>query len=708
MVALSPRFTFLATICTLAALSSAPVSDAAVLRLRASNPALANMAPGHWFRSHSSLVADSPPVLPLPKSPVESHKNSADSSDSPSRSGNKNDPKIPSVAGSHGEKDVSASDGNKGSSDDDDNVHEKGGKVRDRRWLPSRSITRLSKLWFGDNHVHYSRAPHHRHHHHHHHHDRHRRILGTVHHDRDPSAPGISAHDQNVVHPVARHHHHHHHHMPYEKVVVSGDDDHVHVGRSPHHNHHNHHNGYEKVVVSGDHDHVRVGRSPIPHHHPHHHGGYEKVIISGDHDHVRVDRSSDGHRGLKDEKVTTSRGNGHDHLQRSVFIAGEQGQSYVVARVAKRSATQKLFTLGKRAGGSMSGVPGRIDIMSPTDDVSGGKRIASLVLASSTSATSEDSATSPSAFVLNASDINGTQVYLLPSPSNSSKSMLTPDEIGVRIQLEMFDVTSASNVPYCATYDPDPPAPAPLTADECTEDPVDKRRSQLFAFDRTTRVVRPMWFNAQDSGKDECIDDAHRTAPQNASLPSVTGADSSQSNSTSSADRDLASNITVLTADPSHMTPSNESEGSIQRAQNVALIFVATNPEVMDTPADASTTVSSVLVTTTTAMASSSPGSLATSSSAAQVTSSSSNSASASTVPSAGSNTSVVSSGTLASVPSSTSPVSGAVATSSMLLGVQIIPESASQVASTTSSNATPTVTPVNTQPYDWMFYPDS
>ena len=276
------------------------------------------------------------------------------------------------------------------------------------------------------------------------------------------------------------------------------------------------------------------------------------------------------------------------------------------------------------------------------------------------------------------------------------------------VQLEMFDVTSASNVPYCATYDPDPPAPAPLTAEECNADPVGKRWSQLFAFDRTTRVVRPMWFNAQDSGKDECTDDAHGVAPQNASLPSVTEAVSSHPNSTSSADQVLTSNITVLTADPSHMTPSNESEGSIQRAQNVALIFVATNPEVMVTPADASTTISSVLATTMTAMATSSPGSLATNSSSAQVTSSSSSSASASTVPSVGSSTSVVSSGTLASVPSSTAPVSGAVATSSMVLGVQVIPESASQIASTTSSGATPTVTPMNTQPYDWMFYPDS
>lgn len=135
MVALSPRFTFLATICALAALSSAPVSDAAVLRLRASDPALANMTPGHWFRSQSSPVADHPlgPVIPLPKKPVESHKDSADSGDSPSSSGNKNDQKAPSAGGTHGEKDVSTSDGKKGSLDEnDDNVHEGGGKVRVR------------------------------------------------------------------------------------------------------------------------------------------------------------------------------------------------------------------------------------------------------------------------------------------------------------------------------------------------------------------------------------------------------------------------------------------------------------------------------------------------------------------------------------------------------------------------------------------------
>jgi hypothetical protein len=42
------------------------------------------------------------------------------------------------------------------------------------------------------------------------------------------------------------------------------------------------------------------------------------------------------------------------------------------------------------------------------------------------------------------------------------------------------------------------------------------------------------------------------------------------------------------------------------------------------------------------------------------------------------------------------------------VLEVQVIPVTASNAASTTSASATPIVTPVNTQPYEWMFKPDS
>ena len=150
-------------------------------------------------------------------------------------------------------------------------------------------------------------------------------------------------------------------------MIVSGDHDHVRIDRSPRSHHHHYHNGHEKVVVSGDHDHVRVDRrSPYHHHHHHHHPSeHEKVVVSGDHDHVRVDRSLDWHHAHEGGKTFNSGETDHVRHQRSVLIAGEQGRSYAVQRVTKRSSSQELFTvppLGKRAGG-LGCAPGNIQIM---------------------------------------------------------------------------------------------------------------------------------------------------------------------------------------------------------------------------------------------------------------------------------------------------------------------------------------------------------
>ena len=176
MVTLTPRFTFLATLCALAALSSAPISDAAVLRLRTSASALTNMASGHshaevatWFPRHSSHVLEDPPVLPLPKEFGESTKNFTDSGDSSGNSSSKGDRKIPSTGGSRGEKEVSTGDNdNDPSYDDNGAVPREKGKVKvrvsdiiiyhlqsshsfeqGRRWNPFRPIRQLSELWFG-------------------------------------------------------------------------------------------------------------------------------------------------------------------------------------------------------------------------------------------------------------------------------------------------------------------------------------------------------------------------------------------------------------------------------------------------------------------------------------------------------------------------------------------------------------------------------
>jgi hypothetical protein len=315
---------------------------------------------------------------------------------------------------------------------------------------------------------------------------------------------------------------------------------------------------------------------------------------------------------------------------------------------------------------------------------------------------------------------------LQASSYDTSDSALSSDEVPVTLLVEMFDATSASIVPYCATFDPDPPAPAPLTAEKCTADPVSKQQSQLFGFNRATGVVRPMWFNAQNGTDSEsnngCVEGGDQIPPQSSSPPSASegrGDHTASTPNADQADQALQSDFAVLAAESPEVASSDSSEGSTLGAQNVALVFVAKDPVVMDTPGDAGASSTSVPATATGAETNSTASTatvpstsvVTTASPTTQVPISSSGPVSASAIPSAGQNTSVssvVSSGSPTSVPSSTGLVSGAQSAPSMMLGVQVVPESASDVASMTSASATPTVTPLNTQPYEWMFTLDS
>ena len=311
---------------------------------------------------------------------------------------------------------------------------------------------------------------------------------------------------------------------------------------------------------------------------------------------------------------------------------------------------------------------------------------------------------------------------LQASSYNTSDTALSSDEIGVTLLVEMFNAASASIVPYCATFDPDPPRPAPLTAEECTDVPVSEGQSQLFAFNRATGVVRPMWFKTQGDGtgleNDGCDGGDDREATEKSlqqSVAEVTGDSGASTPNADQADESLASNLAVLAAVSPEVAPSDSFSGNISDAQNVNLVFVAMDPVVTETPEDAGAAISSVPATATGAGSSTSAFTttvastpvMATASSMTQVSVSSPGSASASSIFSAGPSTSpsaVAPSGSPTSVPSSTELVSGAHSTSSTVLGVQVVPEPADNTPSVTSASATPTMTPVNTQPYEWMF----
>ncbi len=150
MVALSPRFTFLATLCTLTAIFMAPLSEAAVLQLRASHPPSAEVAstfvhtrPRAPTHDHYTLSTDSSadpqeedkiyaPLLSIPKSADVPPKNKTDSSEGSGSSGSKSDRKSPSGGDSHGEEDVSEGDENKHASHDDQGSVSKKEKAKDK------------------------------------------------------------------------------------------------------------------------------------------------------------------------------------------------------------------------------------------------------------------------------------------------------------------------------------------------------------------------------------------------------------------------------------------------------------------------------------------------------------------------------------------------------------------------------------------------
>jgi hypothetical protein len=145
MVALSPRFTFLATLCTLTAISMTPLSEAAILRMQAPSMEVRSTSvhthPGATTsHDHYTLSTDPradpkaddkiyAPVLPMPKS----SKNKASSSESSGSSGSKNDRK--SGDDSHGE-DVSEGDESKHTSNGDQGSVPKKEKAKDKVGVP--------------------------------------------------------------------------------------------------------------------------------------------------------------------------------------------------------------------------------------------------------------------------------------------------------------------------------------------------------------------------------------------------------------------------------------------------------------------------------------------------------------------------------------------------------------------------------------------
>ena len=218
-----------------------------------------------------------------------------------------------------------------------------------------------------------------------------------------------------------------------------------------------------------------------------------------------------------------------------------------------------------------------------------GQRIASLFLVHPDSTVSEFG---NNTFILNASEGNYTQLYLVAL--NTTDSVVQGEDISVALKVPMFNQDSASLEEYCATYDPQPPAPAPLSAEPCFYDePTGPHKSQVFAYTPSTSVIRPMWFNGEGDQEDTFGDPiSNSTAQPDATVDPETPLSDDMTNVTSVGDFGNSTappSSAIATFDNSTgveeglASSGNDStipaaEDLAAKAQNVTLIFTPATP----------------------------------------------------------------------------------------------------------------------------------
>lgn len=361
-------------------------------------------------------------------------------------------------------------------------------------------------------------------------------------------------------------------------------------------------------------------------------------------------------------------------------------------------------------------------------------------------------------FVLNASGLNQTQIYLVATPDSGSNSTAsnstTPDSyIKVELQIDMFNPKEAAMERYCATFDPKPAAPAPLTVESCmTSAEAQDHKSQVFAYEPQTGIVRPMWFESEDDGTDSDVPSSDvgsgstnsstvapqdPSTPQSATLASVTGFEGvqddyfgdatippsytgqAQSFAAETAPAVTAQNVTLV------FTPGLPVVSSHALEQKVGLSSSALPPATSTSSAAATYTSSAtdisassdVMLSSTLSAADvgSTPASTITDSSSSTMTDATSSATLSSSDVSATATATAVALGVEVYSPNSSSPVDDNVSASASSTASDSASASftASDTASAQMATSTPTptdtasvstMTPVSTAPYEWMF----
>ncbi|KAI8996476.1 hypothetical protein BD414DRAFT_520368 [Trametes punicea] len=837
MVVLNPRFTLLAALSSIAAISLLPTSvEAAAIQLqsRVALP-LASRHSSHGPTKESAAEEKSDSSSQKSKQASMKKASAKHQETTPQRHPRPVMP-LPARMAQKGLRKGAGS--TKGSASEGGKHSDHGSKhVQSSRatWDSPDPISRVQRLWLGtrempsDSSTENDGPPRLSSRHHHHDHPDHKEVIVKGDHDHvkvhgRSLTPGYGSlmlrddHDHIIIEGHNDHvHDHAHDYDRHDHVVVKGDNDHLHLHRSPSPRHHDHH---EKVVVKGDHDSVHVHRSPepAPHHHHHYH---DEVVVKGDHDHINVHRRSPApHRHHHHGEVVIKGNNQHVNLRRSpspspgphhhhhhhhhdadnvvvkgdndhinvhrrrqpglrrsapIVITGNYGEAYLVSHSGHLQSALSGglldMNLHLRRDELGNGVPGSIDIMVcllhvllrtrvtiiKQSEVAGsdvGQRIASLVLAAPSNRSTSDNSTSltRSTFVLDASDTDRTQMYLVPTPdsagdsstSNATASNTTVSNSFMKVSLQMpvFEEASAQLKPYCATFDPRPDAPAPMTVESCMDGSSnDEHKSQIFAYEPGTGIIRPMWFEGEDDGisdgnaasrpddpsdddqsndDDGGVDDPNGT--NTTTVDPTTPASDKVASVTSFEQEALDERFGDATRPPARMASAKTfTTETLSGARNVTLVFspaapavppppppaekAAASPSGTDSGASSTVAVSMAITSTSTGAASTdtaviSPAALGTT--GALTSSGLSASSSTSTV-------------TFDSSAPGSDSTTVAAATSSPELEVKVYNPYAEAITSGTApspaatfsvtvSSTDPTMTPVSTAPYEWMF----
>ncbi|KAJ7777382.1 hypothetical protein B0H16DRAFT_956017 [Mycena metata] len=185
---------------------------------------------------------------------------------------------------------------------------------------------------------------------------------------------------------------------------------------------------------------------------------------------------------------------------------------------------------------------GHVDITSPTAD-GNSTRIASLLYNSTTDN-------------LDASPDRYSTMYMVSNDPHAAQ-----DSMPVTLQMPI-NSTDGTTSSYCATFDPSPPAPEPLTMTPCFTNSTapTPHKSQTFVYNASSSVVQPMW-NGTDSSVTQRDDNAKDVTlvwvqqqvqqQQEASASSSSASFAASSSSTTSASSSMAASTSASFPKPS-------------------------------------------------------------------------------------------------------------------------------------------------------------